>query len=597
MFGCAVPTARSNNSRRRPTPRSTSTPCDTGQRVAFVRKGDLYSLDVATGKETQLTTGATDGFTHGLSDYVGQEEMGEQSGYFWSPKCDKIAYLEVDERQVEKIPVLGYRSNSPDLMMQRYPEVGKKNPRVRAGIIDLATKRTTWFSQPGGYAGRYTWAPDGSALYFQTMPRDQKRATLLRVDPKTGKATEFATETSTAWVQFSPIKVIESSGQIVYSTQTTGHRHLELLSPKDGTVVRTLTKGDWDVESIAAADENEAGGRVLFTGTKDGALQRHLYAARLDGTGEVTRLTPEPGVHAVKVDENAQTFVDVHSAHDRPPVSVVVHDGKSTPLLPAPVDPDIAALDVRPAQLVSIKGADGTPLDGALLTPRTITQQRHPAIVMVYGGPEAQLVFDSWAPKLLWQHLADRGFVVFQLDNRGSGGRGRAFAQKVHKQLGKYELEDQIAAAKYLATLPYVDASRIGIYGHSYGGFMAALAMLDGHGVFHAGVAGSPVTDWRLYDTGYTERYMETPETNPDGYAASDLSKKALNLTGKLLLTHALMDENVHYANTAKLVDALIAADKQFELFVLPGERHGVRVPAARAYMPEKIATFFAENL
>jgi dipeptidyl-peptidase-4 len=197
----------------------------------------------------------------------------------------------------------------------------------------------------------------------------------------------------------------------------------------------------------------------------------------------------------------------------------------------------------------------------------------------------------------LWQHLADRGFAVFQVDNRGSGGRGRAFAQKVHKELGKYELEDQIAAAKYLAALPYVDAARIGIYGHSYGGFMAALAMLDGGGVFQAGVAGSPVTDWALYDTGYTERYMETPATNKDGYEASDLSKKAVNLTGKLLLTHASMDENVHYANTAKLVDALIAADKRFELFVLPGERHGLRVPAARAYMPERIATFFAENL
>ena len=235
-------------------------------------------------------------------------------------------------------------------------------------------------------------------------------------------------------------------------------------------------------------------------------------------------------------------------------------------------------------------------MDGLMLQPRVLTG-RHPAIVMVYGGPEAQLVWDSWSPHLLWQHLADRGFVILQVDNRGSGGRGRAFAQKVHKQLGKYELEDQIEAAKYLSSLPYVDASRIGIYGHSYGGFMAALAMLDGKGVFAAGVAGSPVTDWRYYDTGYTERYMETPESNKDGYDASDLAKKAANLTGKLLLTHASMDENVHYANTAHLVDALIAADKSFELFVLPGERHGVRLPATRAYMPELVATFFANNL
>jgi dipeptidyl-peptidase-4 len=370
---------------------------------------------------------------------------------------------------------------------------------------------------------------------------------------------------------------------------------LELRSGKDGTLVRTLTKGDWDVVSVEGVDE--AGGRVLFVGTKDGATQRHLYAARLDGEGDVVKLTPEPGVHTVKVDETGRAWVDVHSAHDRPPQAVVVRSGGSTqPLVPARVDPDIAALEIRPPELVALKTADGQPMDGLFLKPRSLTG-RHPAIVMVYGGPEAQLVWDRWAPHLLWQHLADRGFVILQVDNRGSGGRGRAFAQKVHKQLGKYELEDQVAAARYLSSLPYVDASRIGIYGHSYGGFMAALAMLDGQGVFAAGVAGSPVTDWRFYDTGYTERYLETPESNRDGYDASDLAKKAANLTGKLLLTHASMDENVHYANPARLVDALIAADKHFYLFVLPGERHGVRTPATRAYMPELIATFFAQNL
>jgi dipeptidyl-peptidase-4 len=197
----------------------------------------------------------------------------------------------------------------------------------------------------------------------------------------------------------------------------------------------------------------------------------------------------------------------------------------------------------------------------------------------------------------LWQHLADRGFVVFQVDNRGSGGRGRGAAQKVHKQLGKLELEDQIAGAKWLAAQPFVDGARIGIYGHSYGGFMAALAMLDGKGVFKAGIAGSPVTDWRLYDTGYTERYMETPTSNPAGYDAADLSKKASGLQGSLFIMHSMMDENVHYTNTARLIDALVAADKKFDLLVLPGERHGFRAPAARAYIPERVADYFAEHL
>lgn len=574
--------------------------CASGERIAFVRKGELFSVDVKTGRETQLTTGAADGLTHGLSDYVGQEELDEPSGFFWSPKCDRLVVLEVDERPVDKIPVLGWRGSGSgeDLMMQRYPRAGKKNPVVRAGIVDVATKRITWLrpASPGEhYLGRYTWAPDGSTLFVQAMPRDQKTVSLWRVDPATGAATSIASETSPAWVEWSPIKVLERSGQLVYSSQKTGRRHLELRSQKDGTVVRTLTKGEWDVESIAGVDE--AGGRVLFMGNKDGATERHLYAARLDGEGDVVRLTPEPGLHSVKVDDTGRTWVDVHSAQDRPPQAVVRRAmAPAVPLVKPVVDPDVAALEIRPPQIVSLKTADGQPMDGLLLAPRTIVG-RHPAIVMVYGGPEAQAVWNSWAPRLFWQHLADRGFVVLQVDNRGSGGRGRAFAQQVHKKLGKLELEDQIAAAQHLASLPYVDASRIGIYGHSYGGFMAALAMLDGKGTFAAAVAGSPVTDWRLYDTGYTERYMETPETNPTGYDAADLAKKAPNLTGKLLLTHAAMDENVHYANTAHLIDALVAAGKRFDLISLPGERHGVRAPSARTYMPERIATFFAENL
>ncbi len=581
-------------------------PCDTGERIAFVRKGELFSIDVATGKETQLTTpvrGAPEGVTHGLSDFVAQEELGEPSGFFWSPKCDRLVYLEVDERPVDKLPVLGWRGE-PDLMMQRYPRAGTKNPVVRAGIVDVATKKTTWLdwrdpkgTAPERYLGRFTWSDDGKALFLQTMPRDQKRVALVRVDPSTGATTELAAETSPAWVSFSPIRALAKSNELLFTTAKTGHRHLEVRSQKDGALVRTLTSGEWDVESIAGVDE--AAGRVLFSATKDGPLERHLYAVPLAPDGAqapITRLTPEPGVHSVRVDQTGTTWLDVHSATSRPPKAVVVRQGKVAGELPVPHDPDIENLGLRPVEHVTVKAHDGETLHGALLRPRTITG-RHPVIVMVYGGPEAQLVYDSWAPRLLWQHLADRGFVVFQLDNRGSGGRGRAFAQKVHKQLGRVELDDQIAGAEWLATLPFVDASRIGIYGHSYGGFMAALAMLEGKSVFRAGVAGSPVTDWRLYDTGYTERYMETPETNAAGYEASDLAKKAAGLTGKLLLTHAMMDENVHYAHTARLVDALVAADKKFELLVLSGERHGLRAPTARAYVPERIADFFAENL
>lgn len=564
--------------------------CDTGERVGFVRKGELFAVDVATGKETALTKPAGEGLTHGLSDYVAQEELGEPSGYFWSPRCDRLVYLEVDERPVAKIPVLGWRGDN-DLMMQRYPRAGAANPVVRAGVLDLATRTTKWLTVPYPYLGRFTWSDDGKSLFFQGMTRDQKKVVLLRVDPVTGATTELATETSPAWVTFSPMRALAGE-RLLFTSTKTGHRHLELRSQRDGALAATLTSGPWDVEGIAGVDE--AAGRVLFTATKESPLERQLYAVALAG-GEPTRLTPERGVHAVRVNEGGTAFVDVHSATGRPPAVQIVQDGKRTPL-PTRVDPEIASLGLRPVEHVTVTAADGEVLHGALLKPRVVTG-RHPVVVMVYGGPETQLVYDTWSPHLLWQHLADRGFVVFQLDNRGSGGRGRGASQKVHKQLGKLELEDQIAGARWLAQQPYVDGARIGIYGHSYGGYMAALAMLDGKGVFKAGVAGSPVTDWSLYDTGYTERFMETPATNAAGYEASDLTRKAAGLTGSLLLMHAQMDENVHYAHTAKLIDALVAADKRFDLLVLPGERHGLRAPAAKVYVPERVVGYFVEKL
>ncbi|MBX3191103.1 MAG: S9 family peptidase [Labilithrix sp.] len=571
--------------------------CDTGERVAFVRKGELFAVDVATGKEIFSTRPATaiEGVTRGLSDFNAQEELGEPSGYAWSPRCDRILYLEVDERPVGTVPVLGFRNGAPDLMMQRYPRSGTKNPIVRAGIVDLATKRTTWLRLPGEgerYLGRFRWSEDGKSLFFQTLSRDQKRLVLMRVDPATGGATELASETSSAWISFSPMRHLAKSDAILFTSQATGNHHLELRSAKDGRVIRTLTLGPWDVESIAAVDEDR--GRVVVSGTKESPLERHLYAVPLAG-GEPTKLTKERGVHAAVFDRAGKTWIDVHSAANRSP-RVAVMDERDAHVADLPARPDDEALDLRAPQPVQLPGPNGEMLQGALLTPRVITG-RHPVVVMVYGGPGAQLVLDHWAPRLLWQHLADRGFVVFQLDNRGSGGQGAAFSHLVHRRLGKLELEDQIAGAKWLSSLPFVDASRIGIYGHSYGGFVAGLAMLEGGGVFKAGVAGSPVTDWRLYDTAYTERYMDTPEKNPEGYAASDLSKKAAGLTGKLFIVHAQMDENVHYQHTAQLVDALVAADKRFELLVLPSERHGYRTPATRAYVNERVASFLAESL
>jgi dipeptidyl-peptidase-4 len=573
--------------------------CDDGTMVAFVRKGELALLDVKTRKETALTRGAPEGVTRGLSDFIGQEEFDEDSGFWWAPTCDRIAYLEVDERGVDKIPVMGYRESRPDFMEQRYPRAGAPNSLVRAGILDLKTQKTTWIAVPGDgehYLGRFQWSPDGKALWFQTLTRDQRRLAVLRVDAATGAVREMWAETSATWLEYAKIRLLEKTPRAVATTVEGGHHHLEVRDAETGARLTRLTQGAWDVESISGLDE--PAGRVFFTGTMISPVERRLHAVALAG-GAVETLTPERGVHGIALSRDGKSYVDEHSAADRPPRAVVRGvDGAALGELPAPTDADLPRLGLRTPEIIEVKSPGGPTLYGAMLKPRHLEPgKRYPVVVMVYGGPGVQTVLDMWMPRLLWQHLADRGFVVFQLDNRGSAGRGPGFQADIHKQLGKAEMADQLAGVDALAAMPFVDPTRVAIYGHSYGGFMAALAMLSAPDRFKVGVAGAPVTDWRLYDTGYTERYMETPEHNPAGYEASDLARMAPNLKGKLLILHALMDENVHFTHTAHLLDALVAAGRRADLFVFPGERHGYRDPAARKYAMRRVVDYLVENL
>jgi dipeptidyl-peptidase-4 len=576
--------------------------CDDGTMIAFVKKGELSVLDVRTHKETALTHGAPAGVTRGLSDFLAQEEFDEESGFFWSPGCDRIAYLEVDEREVEVVPVMGYRQSKPDLMQQRYPRPGAKNPAVRLGVIDLKTRQTTWIALPAPvgsgdhYLARFQWSHDGKALWFQALTRDQRRLSVLRADVGAPTAREMWSLTSSTWVDFVKLRLLERSPRAVATATVGGHYHLEVRDTQSGERVTALTQGEWDVLSIQGVDEDR--GRVLFTGTLASPMEHRLHAVPLAG-GPVETLTAERGVHAITMRPDGKGFVDEHSARDRLP-RAVVHgaDGAEIGELPVPHDPDVERLALRSPEIVEVKSPGGQTLFGALLKPRVMEPgRRYPTVVMVYGGPGVQSVLDQWAPRLLWQHLADRGFVVFQLDNRGSAGRGPAFQAPIHRNLGKVELEDQLAGVDALTAMPFVDPSRVAIYGHSYGGFMAALGMLAAPDRFKVGVAGAPVTDWRLYDSAYTERYMGTPAENAAGYAESDLARRASSLKGKLLILHALMDENVHFDHTAHLLDALVAANKRFDLFVFPGERHGYRSPAVRRYAMHRVVDYLVENL
>ncbi|MBW2455885.1 MAG: DPP IV N-terminal domain-containing protein, partial [Deltaproteobacteria bacterium] len=386
--------------------------CNDGSRVAFVRDRELHLVEVDTGAERALTRGAPTGVSRGLSDFNGQEEFGEPSGLWWAPTCDRLAYLEVDERQVSQIPIMGYRQGH-DLQQHRYPRSGSTNATIRLGVLEIATGRSVWIELPtpagwdteAGYLGRVTWSEDGQRLFLQRLSRDQRRLALVQANPKTGEARHLAEERDPSWQQFGAMRALPD-GSILWTVWRDGHRHLERRSGATGERLAQLTEGAWDVSQLVGVDP--VGSRVLFIGNRDGVLDRQLYAAPVAGGGPVTQLSTEPGAHAVAGRHPERGWVDIHSANDRLP-QAVVHgpDGKELGTLPVPRAADFDSLRLRRAELVTLSRAGLPDLHGALLKPRHVEPgARHPAVVVVYGGPAVQTVRNEYSPRLFWQHLA-----------------------------------------------------------------------------------------------------------------------------------------------------------------------------------------------
>lgn len=573
--------------------------CARGTRVAYARGSELYVYDLAKKKESALTTGAKPGVTRGQSDFNGQEELDEPSGFVWSRDCAHVAYWEVDESAVKELPVLGYRKGGAELMMQRYPLAGGVNPKVKLFVADVATKKSKELVLPGAgerYFGRIRFSDDGASLLLQSMPRSQRSLEIVRFDVAKGEGRVLHEERWTGWTEMTDMAFARRGKELLVVGENGGHLHLERLDASTGASLGFLTSGDWDVTRLVRYDEASDSAYVI--GTLGEPLGRQLFAVPLAG-GAPRRITEGHGVHDVSLPEKGGLFIDVSSALDAPPKAEVraIGGGRAIPI-PVAVDPDVAALRLRTPDSFEVPLADGPTLYGQILAPRDLDPtKRYPLVVMVYGGPGVQTVLDRWSPRLLWQHLADRGFFVMQVDNRGSSGRGPAFAAPIRGRLGQVELADQLAALDHVLAKYPIDPKRVGIYGHSYGGTMAALAMLAAPGRFAAGVSASPVTDFRLYDSGYTERYMGLPQEEGAAYDGTDLTKLAPKLEGHLFLLHALMDENVHFDNAAKLIDALVAAQKPFDLMVFPGERHGYRAPAAKEYALRRVTDYLVATL
>ncbi|KAK9147260.1 hypothetical protein Scep_006017 [Stephania cephalantha] len=591
-----------------------------GTMVAYVQDKELHVLNLSTGQTKQLTFGAEgNSLSHGLAEYIALEEMDRKSGYWWSPDSKYIAFTRVDSSQVPPFRIMhhGKSSVGSDAWEDHaYPFAGALNVKVRLGVVSSSGGPVVWMDLFCGdesdgdeeYLARVNWMPR-NALSAQVLNRSHTRLKLLKFDIKTGRRNILLLEENEVWINlhecFTPLdKAIP--GGFVWSSEKTGYRHL-YLHDMYGACLGPITEGEWIVEQIAGV--NETAKLVYFTGTMDGDLGSNLYCTRLipDKTQKLKapkRLTHGKGKHAVVLDHQMQKFVDVHDSLDSPPRVYLcsLQDGSLlNPVYePPPIIPRFERLQLMPPEIIQVSAKDGSVLYGVLYKPdaKRFGPPPYKTCISVYGGPGIQIVSDSWANSvdMRAQYLRSKGILVLKLDNRGTIRRGLTFESCLKYNMGQVDAEDQHAGAEWLIKQGLAKAGRIGVYGWSYGGYLSAILLAKFPDTFRFAVSGAPVSSWDGYDTFYTEKYMGLPSENPEGYKESSVMHHVGNMKGKLLLVHGMIDENVHFRHTARLVNAIIAASKPYELLVFPDGRHMPRRLRDRIYMEERIIEFIERN-
>jgi dipeptidyl-peptidase-4 len=572
--------------------------------VSFVRDDNLYIVPTAGGAERALTEGGTELKSWGTAEFIAQEEMDRHTGYWWSPDDSKIAIAFVDQTGVDVVERPEVNATGAKVVPQRYPRPGRPNAKVDLYVQALGGGRikVDLGDNADIYLARVNWSKDGRTLYVQRESRDQRRLDLLSVDPATGKGKVILSETSPHWVDLTDDFKPLANGDFLWSSEKSGHRHL-YLHKADGKLVRQVTSGDWPVEQIEGVDEATA--TVIFSAHRDTPVERRIYSVSYAKPGAPKALTPAGGQWAVTVAETGGAFAGTYNDPKTPPQTALYRaDGSRVRWIEQnaltaghPFWPYVDRL--REPTFGTVKAADGEDLHWSMRTPPGFDPaKKYPAIVQVYGGPGSALVSKAWAAPED-QILLDAGYILFKLDNRGTPNRSVAFKTAIDRRMGQLEVDDQIAGARYLQSLPYVDKDRLGVTGWSYGGYMTLLLLTAPDSPFKAGVAGAPVTNWALYDTHYTERYMGTPADNPKGYAATELVARLPRLKpASLLLMHGMADDNVTFDNSTRILFALQAAGLPFETMVYPGLRHrGGWTPKNRMHRTMQTVDFFDRKL
>jgi dipeptidyl-peptidase 4 len=583
-----------------------------GKWVSFVRDFNLWIVSAAGGDARALTTGGSEEILQGKLDWVYPEELNASTAYWWSPDSSKIAYYQMDERRVTRYPIVDMSSATGAIEYTRFPQAGEANPIVRVGVIAIAGGETKWMDTGGDsdvYLARVDWLRDSRHLAIQRLNRAQNQLDLLFCDISNGASRTALSETDKYWINISDDLYFFSDGKrFLWSSERTGFRHYYLYD-LSGKELTQLTSGDWAITATSgfgpgAASHpavDEAHGYVYFLSNKDEVRDTQLYRVALSDKS-IVRITRDPGTHEVIAAPDDSGFVDKYSNAMTPPRQELYRgDGTRVAVIDENKGSELGTYDLSPPEFLTVTAEDGTKLYAMMIKPsKSDPSRKYPVLIDVYGGPQVQAVRDEWGgTNFLWlEMMAEKGYIIFSLDNRGSYNRGHAFETPIYHQFGKVELADQLAGVKYLKSLPFVDPSRIGIWGWSYGGYMTLDALVHAPGVFKVGVSVAPVSDWRLYDTIYTERYMGRPQDDAEGYKNSSPANQSTVLSGKLMLAHGTGDDNVHFANTSELINQMIQSGRYpTELAIFPGRGHSIGDRPARIQLFERITAFLMNNL
>ena len=596
-----------------------------GNKVAFVNENNLFVKDLISGTETAVTKdGKWNETINGATDWVYEEEFSFDKAFFWSPDGKKIAFYRFDESRVKEFSLEKYGSLYPAQYRYKYPKAGEENAKVSIRIFDIETLKSipvegaqTTAGLAGGteeteYIPRIKWTQDPGLLSVQKMNRHQNKLDLLLADASTGKTKTILSETSLTYIGISnDLTFFDDKKHFIWTSEKSGFNHIYLYET-NGKLIRQITNGNWDVSDFKGVDEKNQ--TLFYISSEESPIVRKLYSIKIDGTGKKT-LTGKNGFNEASFSGQFQYYINYFS-DAYTPYQITLNDASGKEI--RVIKDNRTLKDTLGLYTITIKeffkftpkSAEGAKtsesysLNGWMIKPANFdSSKKYPVLMYVYGGPGIQTVENKWGGgnELWYQYLSQKGYIIVSVDNRGTGARGAEFKKCTYKELGKLETIDQVEAAKFLGSLSFVDKSRIGIQGWSYGGYLSSLCITKGNsikeGVFKMAIAVAPVTNWRFYDSIYTERYMQTPQENPNGYDDNSPINHVDELKGKYLLVHGTADDNVHFQNSVEMVNALVNANKQFDLFYYPDKNHGIYGGNTRLHLYTKMTNFILENL